>query len=185
MVDTISGNRALRVAAYGRISPGGNVMYNGFAELVNHFSTWIQNEEDWIYAGVYVDRDNDLAERDRLLSDARAGKIDLVLAPNVSVLRKEALLELTRGLKELNIDRFFEDEGIHTLSEDGEELISVLASLIQPKPEAPKIQPYGLEDDNEAEVVKRIFSMYMEGYARKPIAQILNKEHIPNRRGTA
>ena len=140
MVDTISGNRALRVAAYGRISPGGNVMHNGFAELVNHFSSWIQNEEDWIYAGVYVDRDNDLAERDRLLSDVRAGKIDQVLAQNVSVLRKEALLELTRGLKELNIDMFFEDESIHTLSEDGEELISVLASLIQPKPEVPKIQ---------------------------------------------
>ena len=138
MFDTISGNAAekkLRVAAYGRITSGGNVMRSGYAELVSHFSGRIQNEDGWTYAGVYVDRDNDHAERDRLLSDARAGKIDLVLVPNVSVLRKEALLELTRGLKELNIDMFFEAENIHTLSEDGEELISVLASFIMPKPE--------------------------------------------------
>ena len=136
MFDTISGKTAdnkLRVAAYGRIMSGGNVMRSGYAELVSHFSGWIQSEEGWSYAGVYVDRDNDHAERDRLLADAQAGKIDLVLALNVSVLRKEALLELTRGLKELNIDMFFEAENIHTLSEDGEELISVLTSFIMPK----------------------------------------------------
>lgn len=187
MFDTISGKAAdkkLCVAAYGRIMSGGNVMRSGYAELVSHFSGWIQSEEGWSYAGVYVDSDNGHAERDRLLADARAGKIDLVLAPNVSVLRKEALLELTRGLKELNIDMFFEAENIHTLSEDGEELISVLASFVKPKPEVPKLKPYGLEDEDEAEVVKRIFTMYMEGIARLPIAQILNKEQIPNRRGT-
>lgn len=173
----------MRVAAYGRIMSGGNVMHNGYAEMVNHFSSWIQNEEDWGYAGVYVDHDSGHVERDRLLSDARARKIDMVLAPNVSVLRKEALLELTRELKELNIDMFFETESIHTLSEDGEALISVLASFIRPKPEVPKIQPYGLDDADESKVVKRIFAMYMEGYARKPIAQALNMEGIPNYRG--
>lgn len=187
MFDTITGktvDKKLRVAAYGRIMSGGNVMRSGYAELVSHFSGWIQSEEGWSYAGVYVDRDSDHAERDRLLADARGRKIDLVLVPNVSVLRKEALLELTRGLKELNIDMFFESENIHTLSEDGEELISVLASFVKPKPEVPKEKPYGLDDADEAEVVKRIFTMYMEGIARKPIAQILNKEQIPNRRGT-
>ena len=165
-------------------------MRSGYAELVSHFSTIIHNTDGWEYAGVYVDQGFGQTELKRLRADGRAGKIDLVIVPNVSVLRKEALLDLVRHLQDLNIDLFFEDENIHTMSEDGEALISVLASLIQPKPEAPKIQPYGLEDDDEAEVVKRIFSMYMEGYARKPIAQIgrkpiaetLNAEGVPSPR---
>ena len=187
MFDTISGKAAdkkLRVAAYGRIISGGNVMRSGYAELVSHFSGRIQSEDDWQYAGVYVDRDNEHAERDRLLADARAGKIDIVLASNVSVLRKEALLELTRALKELNIDMFFEAENIHTLSEDGEELISVLASFVKPKPETPKVKPYGLEDEDEGETVKLIFSMYHEGYSRSSIAGTLNEQGIPSYCGT-
>lgn len=133
MFDTISRDdpgKELRVAAYGRIVSGGNVMRSGYAELVSHFSTIIHDTVGWEYAGVYIDRSFGQTELDRLMTDGRAGKIDLVLAPGVSVLRKEALLELVRQLQELSIDMFFEDENIHTMSEDGEALISVLASFI-------------------------------------------------------
>jgi len=118
------------------------------------------------------------------MADGRAGKIDLVIVPNVSVLRKEALLDLVRHLQNLNIDLFFEDENIHTMSEDGEALISVLASFIKTKPEPkPKLLPYGLENEEEAKVVKRIFQMLMAGRGRKPIAETLNAEGVPSPRG--
>ena len=186
MFDTITGNnpgKALRVAAYGRILSGGDVMRSGYAELVSHFSTMVDDMDGWKYAGVYVDRGFGQTELERLMADGRAGKIDLVIVPNVSVLRKEALLELVRQLHELNIDLFFEDENIHTMSEDGEALISVLASFIKPKPEpTPKLLPYGMEDREEANVVQRIFQMLMEGHGRKPIAEKLNAEDVPSPR---
>jgi len=37
-------------------------------------------------------------ELERLMADGRAGKIDLVIVPNISVFRKEALLDLVRQL---------------------------------------------------------------------------------------
>ena len=175
--------KSMRVAAYGHIVSGGNVMRSGYAELVSHFSTIIHNTDGWEYAGVYVDQGFGQTELKRLMADGRAGKIDLVIVPNVSVLRKEALLDLVRQLQNLNIDLFFEDENIHTMSEDGEALISVLASFIKPKPEPkPKLLPYGMEDEEEAKVVKRIFQMLMAGRGRKPIAETLNAEGVPSPR---
>lgn len=175
--------KSMRVAAYGHIVSGGNVMRSGYAELVSHFSTIIHNTDGWEYAGVYVDQGFGQTELERLMADGRAGKIDLVIVPNVSVLRKEALLDLVRRLQNLNIDLFFEDENIHTMSEDGEALISVLASFIKPKPEPkPKLLPYGLENEEEAKVVKRIFQMLMAGNGRKPIADTLNAEGVPSPR---
>lgn len=186
MFDTIFRNdpgKKLRVAAYGRIASGGNVMRSGYAEMVNHFSAFIHDTDGWEYAGVYVDRDFGQAEMGRLMVDGRAGKIDLVIVPKVSVLRKEALLELVRQLQDLNIDMFFEDENIHAMSEDGEALISVLASFIKPKPEPkPKLLPYGMEDEEEAKTVQRIFQMLMDGHGRKAIAETLNAEGVPSPR---
>ena len=46
--------KSMRVAAYGHIVSGGNVMRSGYAELVSHFSTIIHNTDGWEYAGVYV-----------------------------------------------------------------------------------------------------------------------------------
>lgn len=186
MFDTISKGdpgRKLRVAAYGRITSDGNVMRSGYAELVSHFSTIILDTDGWKYAGVYVDRGFGQTELERLKADGRAGKIDIVITPNVSVLRKEALLELVRQLQELSIDMFFEDENIHTMSEDGEALISVLASFIKPKPEPkPKLLPYGMEDEEEAKVVRRIFQMLLDGHGRKAIAEALDAEGVPSPR---
>ena len=39
--------KSMRVAAYGHIVSGGNVMRSGYAELVSHFSTIIHNTNGW------------------------------------------------------------------------------------------------------------------------------------------
>ena len=40
-------------------------------------------------------------------------------------------------------------------------MISVLASLIKPRNAVLKVKPYGLDDEDEGEVVKRIFGLYL------------------------
>ena len=47
--------RKKRVAAYARVSGGKDAMLHSLSAQVSHYSDFIQNHGDWIYAGVYAD----------------------------------------------------------------------------------------------------------------------------------
>ena len=68
-----------------------------------------------------------------MLADCRAGKIDLVLTKSISRFARNTvtLLETVRELKTLGIDVFFEEQNIHSLSGDGELMLTILASYAQ------------------------------------------------------
>ena len=65
--------------------------------------------------------------------DCRAGKIDRIITKSVSRFARNTitLLEVTRELKGLGIDVFFEKENMHSTSGDGELMLSLLASFAQ------------------------------------------------------
>ena len=74
----------------------------------------------------------------------------------------------------------FINEGMSTAGEGGETLLSTLASFLKPvRPPKPASVPYGIGDEDESEVVRRIFSLFLSGHGRTPIASILNADHIP------
>ena len=127
-----------RVAAYARVSCGKDEMLHSLAAQVSRYSGLIQSNAEWEYAGVYVDDPvtgtKDLRpEFQRLLSDCRAGKIDMVITKALSRFARNTviMLETVRELKALGIDVFFERENIHSLSGDGELLLTILASYAQ------------------------------------------------------
>ena len=98
----------------------------------------IQRHPGWRYAGVYADKalTGTKAERpefQRLLADCRAGKIDLILTKSISRFARNTvtLLETVREMKTLGIDIFFEEQNIHSLSGEGELMLSILASYAQ------------------------------------------------------
>ena len=71
-----------RVAAYARVSSGKDAMLHSLSAQVSHYSELIQVHEGWQYAGVYADEaltgtNEDRADFQRLLSDCRAGLIDM------------------------------------------------------------------------------------------------------------
>lgn len=68
-----------------------------------------------------------------MLADCRAGLIDIVLTKSISRFARNTvtLLETVRELKDLGIDIFFEEQSIHTLSGDGELMLTILASYAQ------------------------------------------------------
>lgn len=69
----------------------------------------------------------------RLLADCHAGKIDMVITKSISRFARNTvtLLETVRELKSLGIDVYFEEQNIHTMSADGELMLSILASYAQ------------------------------------------------------
>ena len=69
----------------------------------------------------------------RLLTDCRAGCIDLILTKSISRFARNTitLLETVRELKMLEVDVFFEEQNIHTMGAEGELMMTILASYAQ------------------------------------------------------
>jgi DNA invertase Pin-like site-specific DNA recombinase len=127
-----------RVAAYTRVSCGKETMLHSLAQQVSYYSEKIQQNAQWIYSGVYCDEaytgtKDARPEFQRLLDDCRAGKLDIVLTKSISRFARNTvtLLETVRELKRLGVDVWFDEQKIHTLSGDGELLLSILASYAQ------------------------------------------------------
>jgi site-specific DNA recombinase len=127
-----------RVAAYARVSSAKDAMHHSLSAQVSYYSNYIQNHPGWQYAGVYADEAKTGTKDSRegfvrLLNECRAGNIDTVITKSVSRFARNTvtLLETVRELKSLGIDVFFEEQNIHTLSSQGELMLSILASFAQ------------------------------------------------------
>lgn len=127
-----------KVAAYARVSSGKDAMLHSLSAQISYYSEFIQKHKGWEYAGVYADEavtgtKDGREEFQRLLSDCRAGKIDMVITKSISRFARNTvtMLEAVRELKNLNVDVFFEKENIHSMSGDGELMLTILASFAQ------------------------------------------------------
>ena len=127
-----------RVAAYARESSAKDAMHHSLSAQVSYYSGLIQNHPGWQYIGVYADEAKTGTKDTRegfvkLVSDCKAGKVDMVITKSISRFARNTvtLLETVRDLKALGIDVFFEEQSIHTLSADGELMLSILASYAQ------------------------------------------------------
>ena len=130
--------RKKRVAAYARVSTAKDAMLHSLSSQVGYYSELIQKHSGWEYAGVYADeaatgtRDSRDAFQ-RLLADCRAGRVDMILTKSISRFARNTvmLLETVRALKALEVDIFFEEQNIHTMSAEGELMLTILASYAQ------------------------------------------------------
>lgn len=127
-----------KVAAYARVSTGKDAMLHSLAAQVSYYSKMMQQNPDWEYCGVYADEaltgtKDDRRNFQRLLTECRAGRIDLIITKSISRFARNTvtLLETVRELKGIGVDVFFEEQNIHTLSSEGELLLTLLASFAQ------------------------------------------------------
>jgi DNA invertase Pin-like site-specific DNA recombinase len=198
-----------RVAAYARVSCGKDAMLHSLSAQVSYYSNFIQSHPEWIYAGVYVDEAKTGTKDKRegfqnLIADCRAGKVDMILTKSISRFARNtvALLQIARECKALGVDIYFEEQNIHTISGDGELMMTILASYAQEeslsvsenqkwrirknfeegKPWSGTIHGYRYENGTyiiipeEAALVQKIFELYLKGLGYNAIAQRLNAE---------
>lgn len=133
-----------RVAAYARVSEETERLHNSLSAQVSYYSDLIQKNPEWEYAGVYADEGitgtlaRKRSEFQRMMADAEAGKIDIILTKSISRYARNTLelLESVRHLKELGIEVRFEKEHISSLSGDGEVMLTLLASFAQSESES-------------------------------------------------
>lgn len=205
-----------QVAAYARVSTGKDAMLHSLSAQVSYYSAYIQKRPEWLYCGVYVDEavtgtKNERPEFQRLLSDCRAGKIDMVITKSISRFARNTvtLLETVRELKALGVDVFFEEPNIHTMSAAGEMMLTLLASVAQEEsrmtsermkwrvrknfeegvPWNVTILGYTLRNSRfvivpeEAAIVRQIYDLYLSGKGYAAIADILNAADTKTRYG--
>lgn len=204
-----------RVAAYARVSSGKDAMLHSLSAQVSYYSDYIQ-KHGWEYAGVYADeaitgtKDN-RENFQRLLAECRKGTVQMVITKSISRFARNtvALLETVRELKALGVDVYFEEQNIHTMSADGELMLTILASYAQEeslsvsenmkwrirrnfeegKPWSGLILGYHFQNGQfvvvpeEAEIVKRIFRECLDGLGATAIMKGLNEDGILTRLG--
>lgn len=133
-----------RVAAYCRVSTEFEEQESSYEVQVEHYTSYILSKPEWELVEVYADDGisaTNTAKREafnRMIQDARDGKIDLILTKSISRFSRNTVdcLKYTRELKGLNIAVFFEKENINTLDAKGEVLMTIMAALAQQESES-------------------------------------------------
>ena len=128
-----------RVAAYARVSVESARMQHSLSAQASYYSSLIQKNPAWKYAGVYADygiSGTKIAKRkefQRMLADAEAGNIDIILTKSIPRFARNTvdLLNTVRHLKEIGVEVWFEKENIRSMSGDGELMLTILASFAQ------------------------------------------------------
>lgn len=207
-----------KVAAYARVSMQTELLHHSLSAQVSHYSSLIQSNPEWEYVGVYADEGitgTSTKKRDefnRLMKDCDSGKIDLVLVKSISRFARDTVdtLNATRQLKELGVDVFFEREGIHSISKEGELLLTLLAAFAQAESQSISENikwsirkrfkqgipngnkpPYGYRWNGDSfsiipeqgEVVKEIYRRYLAGEPAYSIAKVLAAKGVTGQSG--
>lgn len=128
-----------KVAAYARVSVESERMHHSLSAQVSYYSRLIQKNPEWEYAGVYADYGisgtgiKKRQEFQRMLEDVEKGRIDIILTKSIQRFSRNTvdLLNTVRHLKEIGVDVWFEKENIHTMSGEGELMLTILASFAQ------------------------------------------------------
>ena len=128
-----------RVAAYARVSTEQDEQQSSYEAQVNYYNQYIRNNPAWEFVGIYADEGitgTNTKKRDgfnRMIADAKAGKIDLILTKSISRFARNTVdaLQTIRELSALKVEVYFEKEGIHTLDKQCEVMLTIMSSLAQ------------------------------------------------------
>ena len=145
----------------------------------------------------------------RMMKDCEDGKIDMIITKSVTRFARNTVdsIKAIRKLKLLGIGVYFEKEHINTLSEKSEQMLTILSSIAQTESENISANTkwgfrkqfqdgsfiigtpaYGYMNDedgqliikeDEVEIVRRIFTEYLNGKGTYVIAKGLNNDNIP------
>lgn len=205
-----------RTAAYARVSTDTEEQLTSYEAQVDYYTRYIKERPDYEFVGIYTDEGISAVntkKRDgfnRMVADALAGKIDLIVTKSVSRFARNTVdsLSTVRKLKEKGVEVFFEKENIYTFDGKGELLITIMSSLAQEESrsisenvtwgqrkrfaDGKVSMPYkrflGYEKgedgspiiiESEAEIVRMIYRLFMEGKTTSAIAKHLSRLEIP------
>ena len=131
-----------KVCAYVRVSTESLQQEDSLENQTTYFKGFIIANPEWEFVGIYSDQGISGYKEKRpgfqkMIEDARAGNIDLIVVKSVSRFARntETVLKFSRELKSIGVGIFFEIQKINTLSGAGELMLTILAAFAQAESE--------------------------------------------------
>lgn len=131
-----------KVCAYVRVSTDSLEQEDSLDNQAAYFRDFIQSNPEWEFVGIYSDQGisgfkESRPEFQRMIADAKDGKIDLIVVKSVSRFARntETVLKFSRELKSIGVGIFFQLQNINTLSGAGELMLTILAAFAQAESE--------------------------------------------------
>lgn len=214
--------RQLRVAAYCRVSTKQEEQLNSYEVQKSHYEERIRNEPKWTLVGIYADKGitgTSTKHRDefnKLIRQCKKGKVDMIITKSISRFARNTLdcIKITRMLREINVDVYFEEQNLHSIDASSELYITIYGSLAQSESEnisanviwgkersakAGKV-PFQYKHflgyrkgengypeiiPEEAEIIKMIYDQFLAGDSFIEICRSLEEQGIPSPGGKA
>lgn len=131
--------RKKRVAAYARVSTEQDAQQNSYEAQIEYYKGFILSKPEWEYVDVYADEGisgTSYKNREgfnKMVADAKAGKIDLILTKSISRFARNTVdaLSVTRELKSYNVEVRFEKENISSMDAQAELFFTIMSSIAQ------------------------------------------------------
>ena len=116
-----------RVAAYARVSTDLEEQASSYDAQISYYTEYIKGNPKWEFVDMYADEGiSGTSTKNRegfkkMIEDALAGKIDLIITKSVSRFARNTVDTLTyiRQLKEKGVEVYFQKENIFTLDAKG------------------------------------------------------------------
>ncbi len=217
MTETASPKR--RIAAYCRVSTQAEEQHHSLAAQVSYYTKLIEEDENAVLVDIYADRGTSGTRTRnrtnflRLIDDCRAGRVDAIITKSVSRFGRNTVdtLTFTRELRSLGIDVYFEKENLHTISAEGELLLTLMAAVAESEAVSMsdnikwgkrKRYAKGIVESlvvgtmlgfqqkdgeisivpEEAAIVRMIYDYFLAGHSYEYISERLRRDGIPTKR---
>lgn len=211
-------NKREKVGAYCRVSTPQESQAESFEIQQAQYREYVAGHQNWELVDIYADEGisaTSMKHREdflRLIEDCKAGKVTLIVTKAVSRFARNVVdcVSICRMLKNLDppVGVFFETEGIHTLSDNSEMVLSMLAAVAQGESDVKStsmkwairnrfansiprmVDLYGFDREGEeltpndkAEVVKKMYQIIADGGGVSDVLNYLEEKMIPSPTG--
>lgn len=211
-------NGQQRVAFYGRVSTEHEAQNYALKNQMQWYEELRKVYPEWVVVDRYIDdgitgtQAKKRPEFMRMIDDAKSGKFDLIVTREVARFARNTTdcLEVTRQLKNYGVEVFFVQDGIRTMDNEGEMILTIRAMVAQEESRkmSERIKAgqaiskkngvlYGngnllgydrvgdtyVINQEQAETVRMIFDLYEYGFGMQMIRNELIKRERKNSSG--
>ena len=135
----LSASSVRRVCGYARVSTDNEEQLNSYEAQMDYYTHFIRDHEGWEFVGLYSDEGisgTSIRRRkgfQRMIADALAGKIDLIVTKSISRFARNTVdsISTIRELKAKGVEVHFEKDGLWTFDPSAELIISILSSIAE------------------------------------------------------
>ena len=126
------------VAVYCRVSTLQEIQHNSLEAQRSYYTKYISSHPEWRLIEIYADQvsgrsNKKMGDFQRMMTDCRAGKIDLILVKSISRMGRNTVdfLKACSELTSLGIEVFFEVERLYASDPKAVRMLTIFASLYQ------------------------------------------------------